>query len=124
MPEYNYSTLIDFLSKVPTVKQGIGTGVFDDGLWWVKFAIDIEHQLAWHTVQEIGHVVNYVSLEERLATVLYPISSAPYLNGGPKKFLMWVIESKNIDFTPDDLAEWLEGRLPNPVDDLEAWNFN
>ena len=33
-----------------------------DGYWWVKFTIDIEHPLAWSVVQELGHVLNYVSL--------------------------------------------------------------
>jgi hypothetical protein len=49
----------------------------------VKFAIDIEHPLAWSVVQELGHVLNYVSLEERLPTVFMPVSPPPYMNGGP-----------------------------------------
>ena len=72
-------------------------------------------------VQELGCVVNYISIEERLPTVFYPVSPAPYMNGGPREFLSWVIESKDKDFTPSTLAEWLEGRLPDPVDDLKQW---
>ncbi len=124
MPEYNFSALTDFLCKVPAIKPGIGTGTFDNGLWWVKFVIDIRHPLAWHVVQEIGHVVNYLSLNERLPTVFYPVSPAPYLNGGPHGFLSWVIESEDIDFSPDDMAEWLEGRLPSPVNDPQSWDID
>ena len=40
---------------------GIGRGHNQDGLWWIKFGIDIEHPLAWGVVQELGHVLDYVS---------------------------------------------------------------
>ena len=52
-----------------------------------------------------------------------PVSPAPYLNGGPKDFLSWVIESKDPSFSPAVAAEWLEGRLPNPVDDPNQWEI-
>jgi len=44
------------------------------------------------------------------------------MNGGPKDFLSWVIETKDKDFKPETMKEWLEGRLPNPVDDFDQWN--
>ena len=91
-------------------------------MWWVKFGIDIANPLAWHVVQELGHVLNYVSIEERLPTVFYPASPPPYMNGGPEDFLSWVIETKDPEFSPDRAREWLEGRLPRPVEDLEQWN--
>jgi hypothetical protein len=116
--------LIDFLKKVPAIKGGIGKGVFEDGNWWVKFKIDINHKFAWQVVQEIGFVVNYISLNEPLPTVFYPASPPPYLNGGPEEFLSWVIESKTPDFTPSDLKEWLESRMPNPVDVEAEWNHD
>ena len=72
-------------------------------------------------VQEFGHVLNYLSLEERLPAAFYPVSSPPYMNGGPADFLYWMIESKDPSFTPDKASEWLEGRLPNPVDNLDEW---
>ncbi|SPE35761.1 hypothetical protein SBA3_2300022 [Candidatus Sulfopaludibacter sp. SbA3] len=50
--------------------------------WWVKFAIDISHRLAWNVVQELGHVLNYLSVNERLPTVFKPVSPPPYANGG------------------------------------------
>ena len=29
--------------------------------WWFKFQINVDHPLAWQTVQELGHVLNYIS---------------------------------------------------------------
>ena len=42
------------------------------------------------------------------------------MNGGVE-FLWWVIESTSTEFTPALCAQWLEGRLPRPVSDLELW---
>lgn len=119
-----FNKLIGYLKKVPAINSSIGKGEFDSGLWWVKFQINIEHPLAWQVVQELGHVVNYLSLNDRLPTVFYPISPPSYQNGGPKEFLSWVIESTEINFSPNDLQKWLEGRLPNPVDNLEEWDLD
>jgi hypothetical protein len=80
--------------------------------------------LAWHIVQEFGCVLNYLSITERLPTIFFPVSPAPYLNGGPRRFLWWVIESKTPDFTPAHAAEWLEGRLPKPVKDASKWQVD
>ena len=74
-------------------------------------------------MQELGHVVNYVSIEERLPAAFYPVSPPPYMNGGPEDFLSWAIENKDPEFKPDDMSEWLEGRLPRPVDKIEEWNL-
>ncbi len=117
-----FKPLLDYLHTVPAIDNSIGTGFTDDGFWWVKFSIDITHALAWNVVQELGHVLNYVSLNERLPTVFMPVSPPPYMNGGPKDFLSWVIECKDKEFSPSDCAEWLEGRLPRPVTDLALWN--
>ncbi|WP_367388561.1 hypothetical protein [Lewinella sp. LCG006] len=119
-----FTELTNYLKRIPTINSDIATGVGEDGLWWVKFQIDIDHKLAWQTVQELGSVVNYLSFEERLPTIFYPVSPAPYINGGPKNFLSWVIETEDKDFAPQTLKEWLEGRLPNPVDNLEEWDID
>jgi hypothetical protein len=87
----------------------------------VKFEIDIGHPLAWNVVQELGHILNYASLRERLPTVFKPVSPPPYLNGGPREYLSWIIEAHDPDFRPGTCADWIEGRLPRPVDDLEKW---
>jgi hypothetical protein len=122
--QHDFSTLVEYLQKIPAVsKRGrIGSGSHDAGHWWVKFEIDIGHPLAWHAVQELGFVLNYVSLSERLPTKFYPVSPPPYLNGGPSDFLSWVIENTDPQFLPDMAQQWLEGRLPQPVDDLTQWN--
>lgn len=122
-----FSSLIGFLKRVPGIRHndtpsfGIGTGYHPGNLWWVKFQIDIKHPLAWSVVQEMGYVLNCVSLEEPLPTVFRPVSPPPYLNGGPLHFLSWVIEAKSAKFSPDRACEWLEGRLPRPVEDHTAW---
>ena len=54
-------------------------------------------------------------------TVFMPVSPLPYMNGAPKKFLSWVIECRDVEFSPARCCEWLEGRLPEPVDDREQW---
>jgi len=122
--EAAFKDLREYLSKVPGIDHRLGYGFFDDGRWWVKFAIDIQHPLAWQVVQELGHVLNYLSPKERLPTVFMPVSPPPYLNGGPLAFLSWVIECKDRDFAPKKCAEWLEGRLPQPVDDMDQWSHD
>ncbi len=111
--------LVDFLERIPGVRV-LSSGE-EDGFWWIKLTIDIEHPLAWSVVQEFGHVLNYISTEEKLPTLFYPVSPPPYLNGGPAEFLSWIIENTDVSFTPSLAKEWLEGRLPSPVDDLSAW---
>ncbi|MBS1659642.1 MAG: hypothetical protein JST68_01185 [Bacteroidetes bacterium] len=117
----DFADLLDFIEKVPAIKVGIGSGHYEDGLWWIKFKIDIDHPLAWNVVQELGNIINYLSINDRLPTRFYPVSPPSYLNGGPKDFLSWIIESTNQDFSPMLLAEWLEARMPRPVDDLSQW---
>jgi hypothetical protein len=117
-----FAPLLESLRTVPAIHDPIGSGVGTEGRWWVKFGIDIAHPLAWNVVQELGHVLNYLSLEERLPTVFMPVSPPPYMNEGPKDFLSWVIESTDSQFTPGDCAEWLKGRLPRPLSDPAQWN--
>jgi hypothetical protein len=116
-----FAKLLAYLERVPALVKPIGHGSELDGTWWVKFSLDIRHSLAWHVVQELGHVLNYMSLEERLPTVFKPVSPPPYLNGGPEDFLSWVVECNDKDFRPGTLAEWLEGRLPRPVEEVNQW---
>ena len=121
MDDRAFNTLTEYLSKIPAIFGEIAKGAEDDGRWWVKFEIDINHQFAWHAVQELGHVLNYLSIEERLPTSFHPVSPPPYMNGGPEEILSWVIECHDPEFKPGTCAKWLEGRLPNPVDDLSQW---
>ena len=116
-----FSQLEDFLRRVPAV-ESLGRGSDPDGSWWVKLTIDIDNELAWSVVQEFAYVLNYLSIKEPLPTVFKPVSPPPYLNGGPREFLSWVIECVNAEFTPALCAQWLEARLPKPVDDPAAWH--
>lgn len=121
MDERAFHSLEGFLERIPGITRPFGHGSTPDGQWWVKFSLDIHHPLAWQVVQELGHVLNYLSLSERLPTVFMPVSPPPYLNGGPEEFLSWLIECSDKDFKPGTLAKWLESRLPQPVDDVEQW---
>jgi hypothetical protein len=116
-----FQPLIDFLGRVPAIGPAnvFGSGDAQDG-WWIKFALDIRHRLAWNVVQELGHVLNYLSVEEPLPTVFKPVSPPPYMNGGPDEFLSWVIEAP-ASMEPATVAQWLEGRLPRPADDEAQW---
>jgi hypothetical protein len=125
---HDFERLLAFIERLPAAnlpagRKSIGCGAFDSGNWWVKFSLDTAHGLAWRRVQELGYVLNYVSTDERLPTVFMPVSPPPYMNGGIE-FLSWVIESTDPSFSPAMCAEWLEGRLPRPVDDPEEWNVN
>ena len=121
-----FHKLLDFLARVPAIEvnetpsRGIGSGL-EDGRWWVKFTLNIDHPLVWNVVQELGHVLNYLSISERLPTVFKPVSAPPYLNGGPRDYLGWVIECDEEAMKPGTVADWLQGRLPQPVDDSSAW---
>ncbi len=117
----DFDSLIAFLTEVPGIAGTIGKGRDDSGCWWVKFSIDIGHPLAWQVVQELGCALNYLSLNERLPTTFKPVSPAPYLNGGPREYLSWVIESHDPQFKPETAAQWLHERLPQPVGDTASW---
>ena len=115
-----FEQLVAFLQTVPGIEGHINQGSSDSG-WWLKFKIDIQHELAWHVVQELGHILNYVAINAHLPTRFMPVSPPPYINGGPAEFLSWVIECDNSEFTPDEILKWLEGRLPKPVNDPKQW---
>jgi hypothetical protein len=121
MGDHDLDVLEKYLLRVPGISSPISKGYFEDGKWWVKFSIDIHHDLAWHVVQELGYVLNGLSVGERLPTVFMPISPPPYLNGGPEDYLSWAIESQSNEFSPALCAQWLEGRLPRPVEDEAQW---
>ena len=125
---HDFEPLLALMERLPAIdlpegRKSIGLGSFENGNWWVKFTLNTTHSLAWRHVQELGYILNYLSVEERLPTVFMPVSPPPYMNGGVE-FLSWVIESTEPSFTPDQCAQWLEGRLPRPVDDLEQWTLD
>jgi hypothetical protein len=94
---HDFEKLLVLIERLPAIdlpagRKSIGSGFFENGNWWLKFTLDTAHPLAWRHVQELGHVLNYLSVDERLPTVFMPVSPPPYLNGGVE-FLSWVIES-------------------------------
>lgn len=114
-------SLKSFLLRVPSVSN-VSTSMEDKSpYWWVKFALDIRSQLAWNVVQEFGHVLNYLSTEERLPVKFYPVSPPPYMNGGPEDYLTWIIEPNIPYVDPAFIQSYLEGRLPDPVEDTDEW---
>lgn len=123
MSQLDFTRLSAFLKKVPSIGENglIAYGSDGQQAWWIKLQLHIEHPLAWQTVQELGHVLNYLSTNERLPTQFLPVSPPPYMNGDAKEFLAWVIQCNHADFPPDIICDWLEGRLPNPVEDESKW---
>jgi|GEM_PF-254087 len=110
-----------FLERIPGVRV-ISFDQTHESFWWIIFDIDITHPLAWQVVQELGFVLNYISISQQLPTVFMPVSPPPYLNGGPEEYLSWVIESKLPCTDPNLIAQILEGRLPSPVEDPASWH--
>ncbi|ENX04258.1 hypothetical protein F900_00242 [Acinetobacter modestus] len=125
MAEMNFDRLYQFFCKVPSVQEAriIAHGTDGQHAWWFKFNIDVAHPLAWQTVQELGHVLNYLSTNERLPTQFFPVSPPPYMNGEAKDFLAWVIQCNHPEFNPDAVCDWLEARLPTPVNDETQWKI-
>ena len=125
MSELSFDRLHQFFCKVPSVQESCIDSYGTDGqsAWWFKFQINVDHPLAWQTVQELGHVLNYISKNERLPTQFLPVSPPPYMNGPAKQFLSWVIQCNHTDFPPDVVCDWLEARLPQPVDDEAQWTI-
>jgi hypothetical protein len=124
---HDFEKLFAFVERLPAIylpagRKSIGVGSLSDGRWWMKFRLDTKHVLAWRHVQELGHVLNYISTTERLPVVFKPVSPPSYLNGG-EEFLSWVIEATDPSFSPSTCAECLEGRLPRPVEDLQQWKI-
>lgn len=125
MSDLNFDRLHEYFSKVPSVQKERIDSYGSDGkqAWWFKFQINVDHPLAWQTVQELGHVLNYISKNERLPTQFLPVSPPPYMNGIARDFLCWVIQCNHADFPPDVVCDWLEARLQNPVDDEAQWKI-
>ncbi|WP_153796478.1 hypothetical protein [Foetidibacter luteolus] len=40
MTDSKFSKLVNFLKKVPSVKQTIESGSLENGNWWIKFSIN------------------------------------------------------------------------------------
>lgn len=112
--------LAGFLRRVPSVTV-LSQSQPAEPEWWVKLQIDIHSPVAWHVVQGLGFVLNYLSIDKPLPTVFRPVSPPPYLNGGPEEFLSWVVEARIPFLNASAIAAYLESRLPQPVEDETQW---
>ena len=54
MSDLNFDRLYEYFCKVPSVQKGLIDSYGSDGkqAWWFKFQINVDHPLAWQTVQE------------------------------------------------------------------------
>lgn len=79
----------EFLQRIPAVKktESISCQRHKDGLWSVSLGINIHHPRAWHAVQELGYLLNGLSMTEVLPVTFMPMSPPLYLNGGPRDYL-------------------------------------
>lgn len=116
-----FKKLVAYLQKIPAMSGPIHWQRCDDGTWSVGFSLALEHPLAWSAVQELAYVLNTLSVSELLPTRFLPTAPPPYLNGPACWYLGWRIESTLPGIKPDEVLEWLEGRLPQPVDDESKW---
>lgn len=104
--------LLAWLISHPTVIKtnspslGIGCRVYDDGGWWIKFALDIADPDAWTTIQVLAYALNDPNITAEFRTTFKPVSPPPYLNGGPDDYLSWVIEGEDYRFA-DRVAKLL-----------------
>jgi hypothetical protein len=107
-----FEPLLAYLRRIPAIRPRFGSGRTDDGMWWVKFAIDLDHPGAWKAVMDLGYVLNWLSLAQPLPTVFRPVSPPPDMNGNdPRELLAWVIECRTPQFTPKECAETLDVSL-------------
>lgn len=116
----DFTALASFLQQVPPVKSVSKGHATPDG-WEIEFELDLDDGLAWSAVQEFAYVLNMLSIEEQLPTRLMPVSPPPYLNGGPREYLSWLIQCHDASFSPDTCQEWLAGRMPDPVNSRSEW---
>ena len=122
----SFLKLLTFLARIPVVRtdntpSGGFVSSMDEGGWWVRLSLDIDHHLAWSAVREMGYLLNVRCIPERLPTVFMPVSLASYLERGPPNSIFWVIECRDKKMKPGTVADLLEGRLPQPVEDISAW---
>ena len=108
------------LIKIPCI-QSVATSDIGEPFWWLKFTIDINSKIAWIVVQELGHILNYLSVNDKLPTTFYPVSPPPYMNGGPEDFLSWVIEPVIPYVETNNIYAYIEGRLPEDYDKEDSW---
>ena len=91
--------LTEYVSKIPGIEGSLGSGIFDDGRWWVKFTINIQHELAWRVVQELGRRPGGRStgggvFHTKANLGRYPVESVNFLTSGIAQQKRGVVRSQ------------------------------
>ena len=118
--QWDFDPLVKFLNLIPSINGDIFTSSHIDNNWYVMFKIDIYNKYSWHAVQIIGSIIN--SMHE--CGSFKPSSPSVDLNGGPAEHLSWVLESVSTKFTPEMCYMLLHNNMPQPVNDLDQWNWD
>ena len=121
-PKIRGNALSDYLRRIPGLELSFVSEPGEEP-WRIGFSIVITHPLAWDVVQHLAWVLNNLSLQEKLPVRFMPMSAPPYLNGGPRHHLWWVLFSIAPAVDPAEIARVLEDSLPSPVEDVAAWRF-
>jgi hypothetical protein len=108
--------LVDFLRQVPSLRNFRRSAV-DFRSWWVSFEIDLSLPLAWKVIRALALNLNNHSANMWLATVFKPIPDKR-----PDQPTCWRIESTDPLLDPAEVVQWLEMKLPTPLNDVDAWN--
>ncbi|MCH2082647.1 MAG: hypothetical protein MK226_09665 [Saprospiraceae bacterium] len=53
MNEKAFQSSVEYLERIPAINSSMATRTDEEGSWWGKFQIDIEHKFAWHAVREL-----------------------------------------------------------------------
>lgn len=114
--------LAALIASLPGVENPVAKSGPNQFCWWLKFSINKEHPLVWHVIQRLGHVLNYISLDERFDVVFAPVSPPPDMNGGPE-FLSWVIEARKRFVNPATIHKALRLHLPKNVRSTREWKI-
>ncbi len=116
----NELSIGQFISKFPSV-EWVSSKQHDDGFWWVKFHLNMENPVSIVIVQALAHILNAKSLNDPLPTRFFPTSSPPYMNGGPKVHLHWVIEPFTHDVTVSDIFAAIDSTLLFDIESEVEW---
>ena len=82
----NLPRLVAYLERMPGVSV-LSSEVTRDAYWWVKLTLDLAHPLAWRVVQELGFVLNDLSLQEKLPTVFKDVYKRQARRGSAYRLL-------------------------------------
>ena len=107
-----------FFGKIPCVQGVVFVNI---NSWYIKLDFDLNSKIVWNVIQELSFVLNNLSLLKKLPVIFKPISPPPYLNGGPERFLSWIIEPTSQGVDPTIIISTLAMYLPTQIENEKAW---